>query len=67
MPTALITGAIHGLGLEANPGWVRSGMGGEDARFNPATFVGSMIRVVTGAAPADNGNFNSHDGVGFLW
>lgn len=53
--------------IAVNPGWVRTDMGGADAMFDAATSVGNMISVITGATPADNGSFISHDGARLPW
>ena len=50
-----------------NPGWVRTDMGGPNARLSPEESIAGMRRVIAGLAPADSGRFLSYDGTELPW
>jgi NAD(P)-dependent dehydrogenase (short-subunit alcohol dehydrogenase family) len=50
-----------------NPGWVRTDMGGPDARLSVQESVARMRRVIAGLTPADAGRFYNHDGRIYPW
>ena len=50
-----------------NPGWVRTGMGGPQARLSPAESIGAMITVIEGLKPTDTGAFFSYGGERVPW
>lgn len=50
-----------------NPGWVRTGMGGEQAPTLPAESAAGLHRVLEGLTPADNGRFLSFEGEELPW
>ncbi len=50
-----------------NPGWVRTDMGGPNARLSPAESIGAMITVFDGLTPADTGAFFSYGGERVPW
>ena len=50
-----------------NPGWVRTDLGGSQARLSPAESIGAMITVIDGLTPADTGAFFSYGGERVPW
>jgi NAD(P)-dependent dehydrogenase (short-subunit alcohol dehydrogenase family) len=50
-----------------NPGWVRTDMGGPNARLSPEESIAGMRRVIAGLTPADAGRFLSYDGTELPW
>ena len=56
----LICVALH-------PGWVQTDMGGSGAPLTIAQSVPSMVKVIDGLKPGDNGRFISYDGSGIPW
>ena len=50
-----------------NPGWVRTDLGGPNARLSPAESIGAMITVIDGLTPADTGAFYSYGGERVPW
>jgi len=56
----LICVALH-------PGWVQTDMGGPSATLTIEQSVPSMVRVIEGLKPSDNGRYVSYDGSELPW
>lgn len=50
-----------------HPGWVRTDMGGSNARLSTETSVSGMLDVIEGLTPADAGRFLAYDGSELSW
>lgn len=50
-----------------HPGWVQTDMGGAQATLTIAESVPSMVKVIDGLKPADNGRFINYDGSAIDW
>ena len=50
-----------------SPGWVKTDMGGPNARLTPAESIGGMISVINGLTAEDSGVFFNHDGEHLPW
>ena len=50
-----------------HPGWVQTDMGGKAATLTIAQSVPSMVKVIDGLQPADNGRFLNYDGTELPW
>jgi len=50
-----------------NPGWVKTDMGGPNARLSPEESVGAMRRLIAKLGPEDSGRFYNYDGREFPW
>lgn len=50
-----------------NPGWVRTDMGGPNAKLSPEESVGAMRRLIAKLGPKDSGRFYSYDGREYPW
>jgi NAD(P)-dependent dehydrogenase (short-subunit alcohol dehydrogenase family) len=50
-----------------SPGWVRTGMGGQDAPLSPEQSVRAMLKVVDRLGPKDSGRFFSERGRRIPW
>jgi NAD(P)-dependent dehydrogenase (short-subunit alcohol dehydrogenase family) len=50
-----------------HPGWVQTDMGGQAATLTIAQSVPSMVKVIDGLKPADNGRFLNYDGTELPW
>ena len=50
-----------------HPGWVQTDMGGQAATLTIAQSVPSMVTVIDGLKPADNGRFLNYDGAELPW
>lgn len=50
-----------------SPGWVRTDMGGPDARLDPLESVGGIVRTVEGLTLADSGRFLDLEGHPIPW
>ncbi len=50
-----------------HPGWVQTDMGGKAATLTIAQSVPSMVKVIDGLKPADNGRFLNYDGTELPW
>jgi NAD(P)-dependent dehydrogenase (short-subunit alcohol dehydrogenase family) len=50
-----------------NPGWVKTDMGGPNARLSPEESVSAMRRVISTLGPADSGRFYNYDGRAYPW
>jgi len=70
MATRLLSIALgeqHAVVIAISPGWVRTDMGGSGAPLTPHDSVASMLRVIDGLGPADNGRFLSEKGKSIPW
>ena len=50
-----------------NPGWVRTDMGGPNARLSPEESVGAMRGLIAKLGPDDSGRFYNYDGREYPW
>jgi NAD(P)-dependent dehydrogenase (short-subunit alcohol dehydrogenase family) len=50
-----------------DPGWVSTDMGGRHAPLTPTESVASMLRVIDGLGPRDNGRFLDRHGRAKAW
>jgi NAD(P)-dependent dehydrogenase (short-subunit alcohol dehydrogenase family) len=50
-----------------NPGWVKTDMGGPNAKLTPEQSVTAMRRVISELGPNDSGRFYNYDGREYLW
>ena len=50
-----------------NPGWVKTDMGGPNAKLLPEQSVTAMRRVIAKLGPTDSGRFYNHDGREYPW
>jgi NAD(P)-dependent dehydrogenase (short-subunit alcohol dehydrogenase family) len=50
-----------------HPGWVQTDMGGPTATLTIAQSVPSMVKVIEGLRPSDNGRYMSYDGNELPW
>ncbi len=50
-----------------NPGWVKTDMGGPNARVSAEQSVGALRRVIARLGPEDSGRFYNHDGREYPW
>ncbi len=50
-----------------HPGWVQTDMGGPTATLTIDQSVPSMVKVIEGLKPSDNGRYISYDGSGLPW
>jgi NAD(P)-dependent dehydrogenase (short-subunit alcohol dehydrogenase family) len=68
MRTAAIDLEPRGLTcIVINPGWVKTDMGGPNAKLSPEQSVGAMRRVIAKLGPDDSGRFYNYDGREFPW
>ncbi len=70
MCTRLQAAALRDDGVIAvalHPGWVRTDMGGSNARLSPEESVAGMIEVVADLTLEDTGRFLNHDGQELPW
>ena len=70
MCTRLQAAALRDDGIIAvalHPGWVRTDMGGSNARLSPEDSVADMIDVVADLSLEDTGRFFTHDGSEMPW
>jgi NAD(P)-dependent dehydrogenase (short-subunit alcohol dehydrogenase family) len=70
MCTRLQAGALGDDGVivvAMHPGWVRTDMGGANARLSTTEAVSGMLDVIDGLSPADAGRFLAHDGEELPW
>lgn len=61
---------LHGRGITViclNPGWVRTDMGGPDARLTPKQSVRGMLDVLARSRMEETGSFVSYDGTPAPW
>jgi NAD(P)-dependent dehydrogenase (short-subunit alcohol dehydrogenase family) len=50
-----------------NPGWVKTDMGGPNAKLSPEESVGAMRRLIAKLGPNDSGRFYNYDGREYPW
>jgi NAD(P)-dependent dehydrogenase (short-subunit alcohol dehydrogenase family) len=50
-----------------NPGWVKTDMGGPNAKLSAEESVGGMRRVISKLGPEDSGRFYNYDGREYPW
>lgn len=50
-----------------NPGWVRTDMGGPNAKLSPEESVSALRRLIATLGPKDSGRFYSYDGREYPW
>ena len=50
-----------------HPGWVKTDMGGPDARIDVQTSVGGMRKKIDATSTADSGKFFNYDGKEIVW
>lgn len=50
-----------------NPGWVKTDMGGPNAKLSPEESVGAMRRLIARITPQDSGRFYNYDGREYPW
>jgi NAD(P)-dependent dehydrogenase (short-subunit alcohol dehydrogenase family) len=50
-----------------SPGWVRTDMGGSDAKLAPAESVAALKSLLKSLGPAQSGRFFRHDGSECPW
>lgn len=69
MCTRLQAGALseEAIVVSMHPGWVRTDMGGSNARLSPEASVTGMLNVISDLTPDDSGRFLSHDGRELPW
>jgi NAD(P)-dependent dehydrogenase (short-subunit alcohol dehydrogenase family) len=70
MCTRLQSGALKSDGVivvSMHPGWVRTDMGGSNARLSPEESVDGMLEVIADVTPDDTGRFLTHDGGELPW
>ncbi len=69
MCTRLQAGALDGdaIVVSMHPGWVRTDMGGSNARLSTEESVTGMLDVIEGLTPNDSGRFLSYDGRELPW
>jgi NAD(P)-dependent dehydrogenase (short-subunit alcohol dehydrogenase family) len=50
-----------------NPGWVKTDMGGPNARLSPEESIGALRRLIARLGPSDSGRFYNYDGREYPW
>lgn len=50
-----------------NPGWVRTDMGGPNARLEPSESIGALRRLIGTLGPEQSGKFFNHTGREYPW
>jgi NAD(P)-dependent dehydrogenase (short-subunit alcohol dehydrogenase family) len=50
-----------------NPGWVKTDMGGANARITPETSISAMRKVIERLTLKDSGRFFNWDGKEYPW
>jgi NAD(P)-dependent dehydrogenase (short-subunit alcohol dehydrogenase family) len=53
--------------IVVNPGWVKTDMGGPNAKISAAESVGAMRRLIAKLGPEDSGRFYNYDGREYPW
>ncbi len=53
--------------ITMSPGWVKTDMGGPNARLTPAESIAGMIKVIDGLTAQDSGEFFNHNGDRLPW
>jgi len=68
MRTAAIDLRSRGIScVVINPGWVKTDMGGPNAKLSPEQSVTAMRRVIAELGPNDSGRFYHYDGREYPW
>ncbi|HEY6824195.1 MAG TPA: SDR family oxidoreductase [Steroidobacteraceae bacterium] len=68
MRTAAIDLQPQGIScVVLNPGWVKTDMGGPNAKISAAESVGAMRRVISRLGRKDSGRFYNYDGREYPW
>jgi NAD(P)-dependent dehydrogenase (short-subunit alcohol dehydrogenase family) len=68
MRTAAIDLKPRGIScVVINPGWVKTDMGGPNAKLTPEQSVAAMRRVIAELGPNDSGRFYNYDGREYPW
>lgn len=70
MMTRVLAGNLRSEGVTAvmiNPGWVKTDMGGPNARLEPVESARGLLAVIDGLTPGDSGRFLSYDGSELPW
>jgi NAD(P)-dependent dehydrogenase (short-subunit alcohol dehydrogenase family) len=68
MRTAAIDLRPRGIScVVLNPGWVKTDMGGPNAKLTPEQSVTAMRRVISELGSNDSGRFYNHDGREYPW
>jgi NAD(P)-dependent dehydrogenase (short-subunit alcohol dehydrogenase family) len=68
MRTAAIDLRPRGIScVVLNPGWVKTDMGGPNAKLTPEQSVTAMRRVIAELGPKDSGRFYNYDGREYPW
>jgi NAD(P)-dependent dehydrogenase (short-subunit alcohol dehydrogenase family) len=53
--------------IVVNPGWVKTDMGGPNAKLSPEESIQAMRRVIAKIGPEDSGKFYNYDGREYPW
>jgi len=68
MRTAAIDLRARGIScVVINPGWVKTDMGGPNAKLTPEQSITAMRRVISELGPDDSGRFYNYDGREYPW
>ena len=68
MRTAAIDVKSRGIScVVLNPGWVKTDMGGPNAKLAPEQSVTAMRRVIAELGPNESGRFYNYDGREYPW
>jgi NAD(P)-dependent dehydrogenase (short-subunit alcohol dehydrogenase family) len=70
MLTNMLSSDVKKYGIVAivvHPGWVKTGIGGEDAPLVPEQSVNGLLKVIDGLTMQDNGKFISWEGKEIPW
>jgi NAD(P)-dependent dehydrogenase (short-subunit alcohol dehydrogenase family) len=53
--------------IVVNPGWVKTDMGGPNAKLSPEESIQAMRRLIAKLGPEDSGKFYNYDGREYPW
>jgi NAD(P)-dependent dehydrogenase (short-subunit alcohol dehydrogenase family) len=53
--------------IVVNPGWVKTDMGGPNAKLSPEESIRAMRRLIAKLGPGDSGKFYNYDGREYPW
>jgi NAD(P)-dependent dehydrogenase (short-subunit alcohol dehydrogenase family) len=53
--------------IVVNPGWVKTDMGGPNAKLSPEESIQAMRRLIAKLGPGDSGKFYNYDGREYPW
>lgn len=70
MVTRVLAGDLRSAGIISimvHPGWVATDMGGSGAPISAERSASSLIRIIDGLTPGDNGAFFNYDGKPHQW